>query len=477
MLDWAPTFLTEAKGANLQEAGFQTAVFEIAGIIGALLAGSISDKVFRGRRGPVAVISMLLLLVCLIGLWQIPPGHPWMNAGLLVAIGFFVYGPRVISHTGKDFVDRTTPAFIAQRSRVGFNMGHKNGTGFAFQIQDSRLWGEEPSTLNDFRADGLDIHQAYAIIPLGDNLKFKMGRQEIVWDNARLVGNVGWVQRARSFDAARLSYKTKTMSVDAFYTKLAERDSYGDGHVAGNGYANDSDFGAVQFGYDGVENLHISVNALALHDKNKDVSRNTFGVYANGNAGAIGYTAEFYYQMGHVQQADDMGAIKDTELAAMMGALRLSYALEAAVKPKFIFWGEYLSGDGTPSKSFDTLFAANHKFYGEQDYFLGIPKHTGNNGLIDVGGRVILAKVMNRLKVNVDGHYFMTVNGVGDAKKTDLGTEVDLKLTYTYRPNIKFMMLYGVFMPGEAMRGLKGIWAGATLEMEQFSYFTTNVSF
>jgi len=96
MLDWAPTFLTEAKGANLQEAGFQTAAFEIAGIIGALTAGSISDKLFRGRRGPVAVASMLLLLICLIGLWKIPSGHPWMNAGLLIAIGFFVYGPQML---------------------------------------------------------------------------------------------------------------------------------------------------------------------------------------------------------------------------------------------------------------------------------------------------------------------------------------------------------------------------------------------
>ena len=96
MLDWAPTFLTEAKGSSLESAGYQTAAFEIAGILGALVAGWFSDKIFRGRRGPVAVISMILLLVCLIGLWKVPSGYPWLNAGLLIAIGFFVYGPQML---------------------------------------------------------------------------------------------------------------------------------------------------------------------------------------------------------------------------------------------------------------------------------------------------------------------------------------------------------------------------------------------
>lgn len=96
MLDWAPTFLTEAKGSDLTEAGLQTAAFEIAGILGAMLAGRLSDTIFRGRRGPVAVGSMLLLMVCLVGLWRVPAGHPWLNAGLLVAIGFFVYGPQML---------------------------------------------------------------------------------------------------------------------------------------------------------------------------------------------------------------------------------------------------------------------------------------------------------------------------------------------------------------------------------------------
>ncbi len=96
MLDWAPTFLTEAKGSNLQEAGFQTAAFEISGIVGAMAAGWFSDTIFRGRRGPVAVMSMVLLLFCLVGLWKIPAGHAWINAGLLIAIGFFVYGPQML---------------------------------------------------------------------------------------------------------------------------------------------------------------------------------------------------------------------------------------------------------------------------------------------------------------------------------------------------------------------------------------------
>lgn len=98
-------------------------------------------------------------------------------------------------------------------------MTHKKGTGFGFQIQDSRLSGEETRTLSDLSADGLDIHQAFALIPSGDSLQLKVGRQGIVGDNARLVGNVGWTQRDRAFDAARLTYSGDAIFVDAFYVK------------------------------------------------------------------------------------------------------------------------------------------------------------------------------------------------------------------------------------------------------------------
>lgn len=96
VMDWAPTFLTEVKQSSLTGAGFSVAGFEIAGIVGALLAGWMSDKVFKGRRGPVNVIFMLAVVFILIEFWLIPPGHPLLDGAAIFAVGFLIYGPQML---------------------------------------------------------------------------------------------------------------------------------------------------------------------------------------------------------------------------------------------------------------------------------------------------------------------------------------------------------------------------------------------
>jgi phosphoglycerate transporter family protein len=93
---WAPTFLKELKGFNLETAGWQVAGFEIAGLIGGIIAGWLSDKVFEGRRGPVGAVYLLLLAVSLYILWKLPSGHAWVYALGLMLAGFLVYGPQVL---------------------------------------------------------------------------------------------------------------------------------------------------------------------------------------------------------------------------------------------------------------------------------------------------------------------------------------------------------------------------------------------
>lgn len=94
--DWAPTFLVETRGMSVANAAFKTAGFEIAGIIGAISAGWISDVVFKGRRGPMAAISMFLLMLAVVTLWLIPPNYPYLDAALLVSAGILVYGPQLL---------------------------------------------------------------------------------------------------------------------------------------------------------------------------------------------------------------------------------------------------------------------------------------------------------------------------------------------------------------------------------------------
>jgi len=94
---WAPTFLKEFKGVTLVIAGMQLVSFEIASLIGGIAAGWISDKVFGGRRGPVATFFLLGLAVALFAVWKIPPGHPFIDTGVLIIAGFLLNGPQVLN--------------------------------------------------------------------------------------------------------------------------------------------------------------------------------------------------------------------------------------------------------------------------------------------------------------------------------------------------------------------------------------------
>jgi phosphoglycerate transporter family protein len=96
ILDWAPKYLQEAKGFNLKEAGYSLSGFEVAGIFGAYASGWLSDRVFRGRRGPVSVAFMLFLIVFVVALFFVPRGSLGTMSAVFIAIGFFVYGPQML---------------------------------------------------------------------------------------------------------------------------------------------------------------------------------------------------------------------------------------------------------------------------------------------------------------------------------------------------------------------------------------------
>lgn len=96
ILDWAPTFLEEAKGFSLKESGWAYFFYEYAGIPGTLLCGLISDKVFKGRRAPATIIYMVLVLIAVLVYWKNPPGNIWIDNTALIAIGFLIYGPVML---------------------------------------------------------------------------------------------------------------------------------------------------------------------------------------------------------------------------------------------------------------------------------------------------------------------------------------------------------------------------------------------
>jgi len=94
--DWAPTYLIEVKGFTEEASSWAYSWYEIAAIPGTLICGWLSDKVFKGRRAPVSIIYMVLIVIAIFVYWQNPVGHPMVDYVCLIAIGFLIYGPVML---------------------------------------------------------------------------------------------------------------------------------------------------------------------------------------------------------------------------------------------------------------------------------------------------------------------------------------------------------------------------------------------
>jgi hypothetical protein len=115
--------------------------------------------------------------------------------------------------------------FTSQRSRLTFNY-KSNKVIVNASLQDVRVWGQDASTITNADGARLAVHEAWAEVLLANRkdtsfkrsfLEFasvKVGRQELVYDDARLLGNLDWLQQARRHDAIVFKFLQKGWHID-----------------------------------------------------------------------------------------------------------------------------------------------------------------------------------------------------------------------------------------------------------------------
>lgn len=119
------------------------------------------------------------------------------------------------------------PAFLtSQRARLNFHYRSARVI-FHASVQDVRVWGADASTINNADGARLGVHEAWAelIFANADDSAFahspvqyfsvRIGRQELVYDDQRLLGNLDWLQQARRHDAIVFKLLNKGWQVDA----------------------------------------------------------------------------------------------------------------------------------------------------------------------------------------------------------------------------------------------------------------------
>jgi hypothetical protein len=363
----------------------------------------------------------------------------------------------------RDLVGTESPTsqFTSMRTRTSIVVAlDRNVTAFV-QLQDVRVFGEEGSTLADFSADGLDLHQGWVEMgdAAADRLSIRVGRQEAVYGGQRLVGAVNWAQQARSFDGARVRYRpTATVVVDGLAYRISA--------------ASESATGADESLY-GVYSTLEAAGALdlygLLHTHSGGATERdlyTLGGRWVSNTGPISWRVEGAYQAGQSESA-----LVDRDIAAFMFGGRVGAQVADGVSATV--WYDYLSGDNAPNdgttRVFDTLFATNHKFYGYMDFFLNIPVATNQRGLQDIALKGSYRPADGHT-VRADLHSFHLVATDGLASG-HIGEELDLTYNWAYATGVSITGGASYFLaasdapPGLGSPGDNQVWGYLMLDV------------
>lgn len=379
-----------------------------------------------------------------------------------------------------------------------------------------RVWGADQSTISNLEGSKLFLHQAWGELILSDstsikvdNLSVKAGRQEIMYDDSRLLGNLDWLQQARRHDVVVLKFSHNGWQADAgfAFNQNHGKDTPG---KSGNIYQSipaapivpgtngiGMMYKSLQYGYFARTGRFGKVTMLVLKDdfqKSETAAGvTTFkeGVNSRVTAGGALYAkpadklqlnAAAYYQGNNDKWGNTLNAYNLT--------LDAAYAFDKlTINPGL----DYLSGDNTTKQSkvnrrFDPLYGTPHKFWGFMDYFyvadaFGVDGNPNRSpGLVDYFVRNKY-KASDKLLFTLDLHEFYAANklaasdqqvGITPSGKR-FGTELDLLVTYTFAKNVTLEAGYAAIL---ATDNLKLVKAPAPVRQNygQWAYLMLNIT-
>lgn len=93
---WAPYLLQQHYGLKGSEAGFVSTTFDIAGFLGVIALGVLSDRVFRGRRVGISMVFVLSMTGACVALYLFGSSSILFFTVCMGLIGFTLYGPDAI---------------------------------------------------------------------------------------------------------------------------------------------------------------------------------------------------------------------------------------------------------------------------------------------------------------------------------------------------------------------------------------------
>lgn len=339
---------------------------------------------------------------------------------------------------------------LTTRSRLSYQSGAWNGLGFSAEFDDvTELTGDvdyrtapsgdlnNPGTAIIADPEGTEVNQAFVSYTTTNN-QLKYGRQRLILDNARFIGNVGWRQNEQTYDG--ISWVNKTTDVINFtyaYINNVNRVFGDDNPIQGDHKHNSHIFNVS---YSGFNAGKLIAYAYLLDVENptvaKSASSDTWGMRWQGVA-----SQTFLYNLEYAQQTK-AGAAGEFEADYFLAEGTLN------LLPFAFTLGYELLGSDEGLYGFATPLATMHVFQGWADKFLATPVAGLEDKYINVGVTAAGAQIL------VSYHQFDS-----DKRALDYGNEIDFSVSRKFGP-VVLMAKYADFSMGEvaAFKDTKKFW-------------------
>jgi hypothetical protein len=369
---------------------------------------------------------------------------------------------------------------VLQRSRLSLNY-LDNDFLFLFSAQDARVWGQNWTAMHN---NSIHIHEAWAAYKFNPNLMLKLGRQELKYDDQRVMAAKSFSITGVTYDAALLAFNNSETGVTTHLGAMI------------NNFANDNflthfnhpnSFKYMSFVW-GEKKMTKSLkfNALNFFDITQNPAqpedmygRNTVGlnvIYIN-HSGLFGGRVGGYYQFGETW-LNAFGINNNFKINAH------SYNAIVWVKPVDnikvsvnvdTYSGHDWSSNNETFMGYNRLLAAGHAHLGFIDYFTSPTlQEVRGAGINDYFLRADL-NANQRLTLQVTAHYFMLnkpyvpANNIDGFAKVDkaLGAEIDLVAKYRVNNSFLLEATFMTISPTQTLKDFK-LNAGEA----EFSYFS-----
>ena len=334
----------------------------------------------------------------------------------------------------------TAPLYGFQGMVEGENIS-AIGSDQNYNAAGSNKAGDKPIVAD---SETTELNQAWLSYSYTNWVTAKGGRQRVVLDNHRFIGDVGWRQNMQTYDAATVESKPLP-DLSLFYGYLWEVNRvFGD--VDGllptsPNHDFDSDSHLFNVSYSGWKYGRFVGYSYLLDLENRAGTANSCATYGGYFAGAapvsekvsLGYRGEFAWQTDYADSPLNYGAeYYNVELSATVKPVSFGAGYEVL--------GTGRNDAGTGTVGFKTPLATLHAFNGWADVFLTTPA----KGLQDIYGFAQVV-VPGDVPVRLIYHKYEADNG-----GADFGQEVNLQASKKFGKHWTALAKYAYYDGKEA---------------------------